>query len=278
MFSGSGESQAVVSGPGISGLEHDLLLDVDRGVAMITFNRPAVRNAFTLGMYRRLTELCRELGRDRTVRVIVLTGAGTSAFCAGTDIGEFEAFASPSDVLAYEAHVEETLSTLESCPLPTVAAVAGFCTGGGAALAGCCDIRIAAANARFGFPIARTLGNCLSLPNYARFAALVGAPRLKQMIYAAELLDAAAALQVGLVNEVHGTPEALMVRVGELTRAIAENAPITIGATKEALRRLSPDVPADGGDDLLLRCYMSEDFREGRNAFREKRKPVFTGA
>ncbi|MGA0594080.1 enoyl-CoA hydratase [Enterovirga sp. CN4-39] len=264
--------------PEAASLDQDLLVGIDGGVAIVTFNRPAVRNAFTLSMYQRLTTLCSELGCDPAVRVLVLTGSGTNAFCAGTDIGEFEAFGSSSDVLAYEAHVEQTLSALEACPLPTVAAIAGFCTGGGAALAGCCDIRIAASNARFGFPIARTLGNCLSLPNYARFAALVGAPRLKQMIYAAELLDAAGALRVGLVNEVLETPESLMARVGALTRAMAENAPLTIRATKEALRRLSPAVAADGADDLLLRCYMSADFREGRNAFREKRKPIFTGS
>ena len=122
----------------------------------------------------------------REVKALVITGAGDKAFAAGTDIAQFQDFKDGEDGIAYERKMDRILDTIERCAVPTIAAVAGFCTGGGAAIAAVCDLRIAAANAQFGFPIARTLGNCLSMANYARLAALIGPQRVKEMLLAGQ--------------------------------------------------------------------------------------------
>jgi enoyl-CoA hydratase len=255
----------------------DLLSDVRDGVLHLTFNRPQARNALTFAMYERLAALCQAAGEDDGIRAVLLTGAGDKAFAAGTDISQFRAFSSPEDALRYEERVERAVSTVEACPKPTVAAIAGACTGGGAAIAAACDLRIAAPDARFGFPIARTLGNCLSMANYARLAALIGPARTKDLIFTARLVAADEAQAIGLVGEVVADAEALMPRAEALARAVAANAPLTLRATKEALRRLRPTFGEDEGRDLILMCYMSRDFREGLDAFLSKRPPAWTG-
>ena len=255
----------------------DVLFDVREGVAFVTFNRPQARNAFTFAMYERLAEICADVDRDRSVRAMVLAGAGGKAFAAGTDISQFRAFEGPEDALAYEARIDRVLGALEQCRVPTIAAISGACTGGGAGIAGCCDLRIAAANAKFGLPIARTLGNCLSMSNYARFADLIGSARLKEMIFTARLIEAPEAAAIGLVNEVVDDPANLMSRAEEVTRMIAGHAPLTLQAAMEAIRRLQPRLSRDEGEDLILMCYMSEDFREGMDAFLTKRQPSWQG-
>jgi enoyl-CoA hydratase len=164
---------------------------------------------------------------------------------------------------------------IERCRVPTVAAIAGACTGGGAAIAASCDLRIAAANARFGFPIARTLGNCLSMSNIARLSALVGPARVIEMIFTARLFSANEASSVGLVTEVLPNHDALMARAAELAALVGSHAPLTMRATREALRRLRDSLPPDG--DLIRLCYTSEDFKEGMTAFLTKRTPVWRG-
>jgi enoyl-CoA hydratase/carnithine racemase len=255
----------------------DMLYEVQDGIATVTFNRPQARNAFTFAMYERLAEICAAVDSDRSIRAMILTGAGGKAFAAGTDISQFRAFDTPEDALGYESRIDRVLGTLEQCRVPTIAAIAGACTGGGAGIAGCCDLRIATANAKFGFPIARTLGNCLSMSNYARFSALIGSARVKDLIFTARLVEGPEALAIGLVNEVVDDGEALMVRAHEMARMIAGHAPLTLQATKEALRRLRPTIPRGEGDDLVVMCYMSRDFREGMDAFLNKRPPSFTG-
>lgn len=255
----------------------EILYERRDGVAFVTFNRPQARNAFTFAMYERLAQICAEVNEDRSIRAMVLTGAGGKAFAAGTDISQFRAFDSPEDALGYENRIDRVLNALETCRVPTIAAIAGACTGGGAGIAGCCDLRIAAENARFGLPIARTLGNCLSMSNYSRFAALIGPARLKEMIFTARLVEAPEALQIGLVSEVVADQAALMTRAEELARTVAGHAPLTLQACKEALRRLRPMIPQGQGEDLILMCYMSQDFREGIDAFLTKRPPNFKG-
>ena len=148
-------------------VDTDLLYELRDGIARITFNRPQARNAFTFAMYERLAEICREANDDRSIKAMILTGAGDKAFAAGTDIIQFRAFKTPEDALDYEARIDRVLGALERCRVPTIAAIAGACTGGGAGIAACCDLRIAhRRRAKFGFPIARTLGNCLSMSNY----------------------------------------------------------------------------------------------------------------
>ncbi len=255
----------------------EILYELRDGVVFVTFNRPEARNAFTFAMYERLAEICAEVNANRLVRAMVLTGAGGKAFAAGTDISQFRAFDSPEDAITYEGQIDRVLGALETCRVPTIAAIAGACTGGGAGIAGCCDLRIAADNARFGLPIARTLGNCLSMSNYSRFAALIGPARLKEMIFTARLVEAAEALQIGLVSEIVENPDNLISRAEELARTVASHAPLTLQSCKEALRRLRPIIPPGGGEDLILMCYMSQDFREGIDAFLNKRTPNFQG-
>jgi enoyl-CoA hydratase/carnithine racemase len=253
-------------------MNQDILFDVRGGVGFVTLNRPAARNALTFAMYERLAEI----GADPAgARALVVTGAGDLAFAAGTDIAQFREFRDADDAIAYEAQLDRVLSALERCPVPTIAAISGACTGGGAGIAAACDLRLAAANARFGFPIARTLGNCLSMANLARLSALIGPARTIEMIFTARLFNAGEALAAGFVSEVLPDHAALMARAEALARQVAANAPLTLRATKEALRRLRENLPPD--EDLIRLCYTSDDFREGMEAFLRKRPPVWQG-
>jgi enoyl-CoA hydratase/carnithine racemase len=258
-------------------MTEELLYDIRDGIGTITFNRPQARNSLTFPMYERLAEICREVETDTRIKTLLITGAGDKAFAAGTDIGQFRAFSTPDDALAYEARIDRVLGALERCRVPTIAAIAGACTGGGAAIAAVCDLRIAAPNARFGFPIARTLGNCLSMANYARLAALIGPARVKDIIFTARLVDAPEAQSIGLVSEVVTDGAGLLSRAEEVARTVAGHAPLTLRVTKEALLRLQEKMRPGESDDLILTCYMSRDFREGMDAFLSKRQPVWSG-
>lgn len=255
----------------------ELLYECRDGIARVTFNRPAARNALTFDMYERLAEICKAAEGDRSIKVLILTGAGDKAFAAGTDISQFRAFKTPEDALAYESRIDRVIGALEQCRVPTIAAMAGACTGGGAGIASACDLRIATASLKFGFPVARTLGNCLSMSNYARLAALIGPARVKDMIFTARLIGAEEAKAIGLLSEIVPDAAALEARADELARTVAGHAPLTLRATKEALRRLQPRLASEEGRDLILMCYMSRDFREGMEAFLEKRPPDWRG-
>ena len=258
-------------------MSQEILYEVSEGVGRITFNRPEARNAFTFRMYERLAEICKQAGADSSLKVLVVSGADEKAFAAGTDISEFKNFSTPQDALNYELRINGLLEGLERLAIPTIAAVAGACTGGGFTIAACCDLRIAAANARFGVPIARTLGNCLSMANYTRLAALFGPARVKEIIFTARLLDAAEGRSIGFFNEVLPDFAALQKRADELARTIASNAPLTLRVTKEALRRIKEKMMPDDDGHMILTCYMSQDFREGMDAFLNKRPPKWTG-
>jgi enoyl-CoA hydratase/carnithine racemase len=228
-------------------------------------------------MYEQLAEICQQAENDPSVKVLLLTGAGENAFAAGTDISEFKSFSTPEDALNYESRIERVLIALENSRLPTIAAIAGVCTGGGFTIAGCCDLRIGAANARFGVPIGRTLGNCLSMANYVRLAAMLGPARVKDIIFTARLIDAEEACKIGLLGEVLPDHDSLQRRADELARTVASQAPLTLRATKEALRRIKEKLNPEEDRDLVLMCYMSRDFREGMDAFLNKRPPKWTG-
>jgi enoyl-CoA hydratase len=252
-----------------------LLYDVRDGVGRITFNRPQARNSLTFEMYERLEAICEAAGRDRTLKVLILTGAGDKAFASGTDINQFRAFNGPQDAIDYEARIDRVLTALEQCPVPTIAAINGVCAGGGAGIAACCDLRIGTLTAKFGFPIARTLGNCLSASNIGRLSALIGATRLKEIIYTARLIEAPEAANIGLLHEVVDDAAGLERRADELARLVASHAPLTLRATKQSLLRAQPKPDED--EDLILMCYQSQDFREGMDAFLNKRQPQWTG-
>ncbi|TYO68539.1 enoyl-CoA hydratase [Bradyrhizobium hipponense] len=255
----------------------DLLYSVQDGIARITFNRPQARNALTFAMYERMAEICQEINADRSIKALILIGAGDKAFASGTDISQFRAFKTAQDALDYEARIDRVLGTLEQCRVPVIAAIAGACTGGGAGIAACCDLRIGTETTRIGFPIARTLGNCLSMSNISRVVSLVGPARTKDLIFKARLVEAPEALALGLLNEVVPDVETLQRRADETARLVASHAPLTLEATKEAVRRIRRTLSREEGEDLILKAYMSEDFREGMDAFLNKRTPNWQG-
>ena len=258
--------------------DEEILTERRGAVQWVVFNRPEARNAMTWNMYERLVALCEAVNREKQVRAMVLTGAGGKAFVAGTDISQFREFKDDQDALEYEARGNHVMRAIESVRVPVVAAIAGACTGAGAAIAAHSDIRIASPSARFGFPIARTLGNCLSMRNYATVASIIGIPKLKEIVLRARLMDAQEMLACGLVSELVADEPSLEKRAQELAEEVAENAPLTIWATKEALCRVRDQLVPEGADsDLIVACYGSRDFREGVEAFLAKRKPVWTG-
>jgi enoyl-CoA hydratase/carnithine racemase len=255
----------------------DLLFEVHDGVGRITFNRPQARNALTFAMYERLAEICEAANSDDSLKVLILTGAGDKAFASGTDINQFRAFKTADDAIAYESRIDRVLGTLEQCRIPTIAAITGACTGGGAGIAACCDLRVGTKTTKFGFPIARTLGNCLSMSNVSRLTALIGPARVKDVIFTARMVGAEEAATIGLLSEVVEDLPALEKRADELAKLMAGHAPLTLRAIKEAVRRLQHRLTREEGEDLILMCYMSNDFREGMDAFLNKRQPQWTG-
>ena len=244
-------------------------------IATVVFDRPAARNAMTWQMYEQLAEICGRLRTEEGVRVAVFRGAGGKAFIAGTDIAQFRTFTSGEDGIAYEKRIEGYVSGVETLPMPTIAVVEGFAIGAGLVIATVCDLRIATPGARFGVPIARTLGNCISMTNYARLVVAVGASRAKKMLLLAENLGAEEALAGGYLAEI-APPENLDARIAELCDRLVHHAPITMRVSKEAIRRLI-SVGLPDGDDLVRACFGSEDFRTGVNAFVEKKEPQWRG-
>jgi enoyl-CoA hydratase/carnithine racemase len=245
-------------------------------VATLTLSHPSALNAMTWGMYEQLYQFCEELEADETVRVLVLQGAGMRAFVAGTDISQFREFRGADDGIAYEARLDRIVGRLESLTKPTIARLRGYTVGGGASLAIACDLRIAASSLRFGVPIARTLGNCLSAQNLARIVDLVGPSRAKQLIYTAELLDAETCLALGLVNEIVAE-EQLDERVDSLAATICAHAPLTLAASKRTIGKILAQRRTGSDQESIRSCYGSRDFQEGVAAFLEKRKPVWEG-
>jgi len=256
-------------------MDEELLFHQEGLTGVITFNRPQARNAITFEMYESLASMCNQIiEKTLDIRSLIITGAGGKAFAAGTDISRFRNFHTAEDALGYERTMDRVLGVLESVPIPTVAAIRGACTGGGAAIAACCDIRIASDDIKFGFPIARTLGNCLSVNNLSRLVELLGAARTREILMTSRLITVKEALSIGLITESVVDP---MARAHELCNSMHRNAPLTIAASKEGLRRLREHAANIEGDDLVVQCYTSEDFREGMEAFLAKRPPDWKG-
>jgi enoyl-CoA hydratase/carnithine racemase len=250
-------------------------LSIDGALASIVFDRPAARNAMTWAMYEQLGDICDRLRGDASLRVATLRGAGGRAFVAGTDIAQFAAFGGGDDGLDYERRIDAAMDALATLPMPTIALVEGHAVGGGLAIATACDFRIATPDARFGVPIARTVGNCLSMANVALLVAEFGTPRVRRMLLAAELIGAHEARACGYVHRVcdaAGLDNAARALAG----ALAALGPVTQQVSKQALRRLALAGLPDG-DDLIRRAYASADFREGVTAFLERRPPSWRG-
>jgi len=250
-------------------------LDIADGIASVTFDRPEARNAMTWAMYESLVAICERLRGETTVRVVRFRGAGGEAFVAGTDIAQFKAFKTGEDGVAYERRIDACIALLASLPMPTVAVVEGWAIGGGLAIATACDFRLATPGTRFGVPIARTLGNCLSIANVARLVAAFGRPRVQRLLLAAELLTAEEAQAAGYLVEIV-PPADIDAAADTLCHRLAALAPVTQAVSKETLERLlARELPE--AEDLIRRCYGSEDFHEGVAAFVGKRHPAWRG-
>jgi len=253
------------------------LFTIDGPIASLTFNRPDARNALTWEMYDALAAACDRVDANSDIRVLIVKGAG-KAFAAGTDIAQFTTLSTREDALAYEQRLDAIIDRVERVGAATIAQVEGVAAGGGCAIALACDLRVCTATARFGVPIARTLGNCLSAANYTRILDMVGEAALKDLLFTGRLIDAAEASSLGLVTRM-ATPETIDAVVRELAGTIAGNAPLTIRATKEAIRRIQAArrLPPGAIDDLIVSCYTSEDFKNAVAAFLAKYPPTFTG-
>ena len=255
-----------------------VLFEVDGPIAFLTFNRPEARNAMTWEMYEALVEACDRVDADANLRVFVLRGAGGKAFVSGTDIGQFTGFSTRDDVIGYEARLDGVVDRVERVRAATIAQIEGVAAGGGCVIAIACDLRVCTPESTLGVPVARTLGNCLSAGNYARLRALIGPGGVKDLMFTGRLVSGNEALAIGLVNRVAEAP-AIEAAVRDLAATIARNAPLTIQATKEALRRIQAHQRLDLSaiEDLITMCYLSADFKGAVQAFLEKKPPVFRG-
>jgi enoyl-CoA hydratase len=246
-------------------------------VASFTINRPEAGNAMTWAMYDALVEACDRVDAAPEVRVFVIRAAGAT-FCPGTDISQFTSFSTREDGIEYERRLEACVSRIERVSVPTIAQVEGIAAGGGCAIALACDLRVCSPAARFGVPIARTLGNGLSFENCARLVEHFGMGRTRTMLITGRFVDAAEAAASGVVTQLAEPADVARV-VDELAAAILRNAPLTMRAAKQALNRLAARRRQDAGEvaDLVADCYASADFREGVASFLAKRPPKFTG-
>lgn len=247
------------------------------GIAVVTIDRPARRNACNLAAWQGLARSFRELAEDRSVRLVILTGAG-GHFCAGADISEFATLRADSEGGArYEREVEAAYRAIQELPQPSIAAVEGSCVGGGCALALCCDFRVLRGNTRFGIPAAK-LGTVYTIGECRLLMSIVGIANAKRILFGGELFDAATAREISVADAiVDGDPVAAAVSFGE---AMAANAPLAVAGIKRILQELAyGDVEARRAeiDALVRQALDSEDYREGAAAFLEKRKPNFTG-
>lgn len=247
--------------------------DITGTVGIVTVNRPEARNALTWDMYDALVEACDAAEADDRVRVLIIRGAD-GAFAAGTDISQFREFATGEDGVGYERRLDAVVNRIEQLSLVTIAEVDGPAVGGGCAIAMACDLRLCSDRAKFGVPVSRTLGNCLSIANTARMVDLIGPALTRELLLTGRLLDAHEARDAGLANIVV-TPERLPREVGELAVELSTRARSTIRATKAMLLRLRDHrrPPQSAADDILRECYGSREFLEGVAAFNERRKP-----
>ena len=261
-------------------MTEELRYEVENNIGRIILNRPHRRNALTFAMYDRIREICRIAGTDDDtdkVKVLIFSGGGDMAFAAGTDISQFRDFTDKQRAIDYEEKIEVVMEQIEQCAVPTIAALNGFVTGGGASVAASCAIRIASTDVKIGVPIARTLGNCLSISGLKRLVALVGEARARYILLTGQLMDATAAQSAGFISETLADKQAVDARAMELAQMMTGFAPLTIKATMEGLRRLRAATPTPSDHDLIEMCFGSEDFKEGISAFFEKRKPDWRG-
>jgi enoyl-CoA hydratase len=249
------------------------------GVGIVTFNNPERHNAVSLEMWEATTSMLNGFAADPDVRVVVLNGAGGKAFVSGADISKFASERSTIEAVhAYNAKTDATYASIAEFPKPTIAMIQGYCIGGGLGLATCCDLRIASDNSRFAVPAAK-LGLGYGYTGLKRLVDIVGPSFAKEIFYTARQFDAEEARVMGLVNRVVPAAE-LETYVKSITDMISANAPLTIKAVKYTVGEIVKDESKKNiarSAELVEQCFASRDYTEGRTAFMEKRKPVFTG-
>jgi len=251
---------------------------LDGQVLHIRFNNPEKHNALSVDMWEAVPPLLEKAAKDDSVRMVVLSGEGGKSFVSGADISQFEDMrAAKEAVKKYEAMAEAALQGIYEFEKPTVACIQGYCIGGGVNVAICCDIRIASSNSTFAIPAAK-LGLGYRYSAMKNLTDLVGPGHAKDIFFTARRLDAAEALRIGLINRV-ADADKLDALLAEYTTAICQNAPLTIKAGKRIIRDVlkTEDADMDLARKLILDCFESDDYAEGRRAFMEKRKPVFKG-
>ena len=252
-----------------------VLCEIDDGIAHVTFDHVAARNAMTVGMYQSLKNICQDLAQNTQVRLAIFRGAGGKSFVSGSDIAQFSDFKTGADGIRYEEGIDDYLSPLATLPIPTIAVIDGMAVGGGLAIASCCDFRIATHDARFGVPIAKTLGNCLSPGNVAWLVAHLGVNIVKRMLLLAEMVCAAELQQQGYLLSTH-PPEELTQASLDLAGHLMKLAPITQRVSKLTLARLMKSNLPDCSD-LIAECYGSADFHHGVAAFLAGKPPTWSG-
>ncbi len=254
-----------------------MLADVDQGIGLITFNQPEKRNAMSVAMWDGLTAILDDFLADDSVRVVVLTGAGPKAFVSGADISQFDQQrASGNAQLEYDRLTSAGRAKLAAFPKPVIARIRGFCLGGGLGIAMQADIRIAAVDSEFGIPAAK-LGIAYGYDMTRKLVSLVGPAHASMMLFTGNRFDATEAARIGLINQVT-SDEDLSEVVFKIARTMADNAPNSLRIGKMCVaevQSLTPDIGKIG--TAVASCFDTDDYKEGRLAFAEKRRPVFTG-
>jgi enoyl-CoA hydratase len=259
--------------------QETVLIRREPPLGWLVLNRPEVRNALNLATWRAIASGVAMLETDPDIRVIIMRGIGTEAFISGADISEFNEFRSNAEkAKSFRESPSRAIAALVNCDKPVIAMIAGICIGGGVQVALSCDIRIAAHGTRFGIPAAR-LGLAYPIDGILALTQTVGSANARDILLSARLFDATEALEMGLVHRLVAVPE-LEDAVRQYAEQMAKNAPLTMAAAKAGIREALKD-PEDRDrklvDEMIARCFNSEDYREGVRAFSEKRRPKFSG-
>lgn len=252
-----------------------VVLEIRDNIAHITFDHVAARNAMTVSMYQSLKSICEDIANDPKVRVAIFRGAGGKSFVSGSDIAQFASFKSGDDGVHYEEGIDSYLAPLATLPIPTIAVIDVMAVGGGLAIASCCDFRLSSPGAKFGVPIAKTLGNCLSAGNIAWLVAHLGINIVKRMLLLAEMISAEELVKQGYVLAIHDQ-EQLGKEADMLAECLSKLAPITQKSSKLVLARLIKNNLPDC-NDLISETYGSADFKNGVAAFLKGEPPTWIG-
>ena len=264
-----------MSKQGKEGNDAQVVLEIRDNIAYITFDHVTARNAMTVDMYQSLKSICQDLAKNPNVRVAILRGAGGKSFVSGSDIAQFAGFETGEDGVLYEEGIDGYLAPLATLPIPTIAVIDGMAVGGGLAIASCCDFRISTPGAKFGVPIAKTLGNCLSAGNVAWLLAHLGINVVKRMLLLAEMISAEELAKQGYVLAIYAQ-EHLSQEADLLAERLSMLAPITQKSSKLVLARLIKNNLPDCSD-LIRETYGGADFKNGVASFLKGESPNWIG-